>query len=158
MGKRRGNNEGSIYQRKDGLWAGQIQIGFNPKGTRKFVTYYGSTRRDLAIKIQNSLSDINRETFVEPSKILFEDWLWEWMKTFKQNTVSDSTYARYVSLINCHILPDLGRMKLQDIKNIHIQRLYNKLAEDRLSGSAIKHIHTVFRQSFEQAIKPRICS
>ena len=40
----RGRNEGSVYQRKDGKWMGQVQIGFKPDGSRKFMTKSGKTR------------------------------------------------------------------------------------------------------------------
>ena len=34
---RRGNGEGSIYQRKDGLWISQIVVGLKPNGKRQTV-------------------------------------------------------------------------------------------------------------------------
>lgn len=151
MGKR-GKNEGSIYQRKDGRWVAQMQIGWTPNGNRRFVTYYGKTRREVATKLENSLSEVNKRIFIEPSKITYEEWLWTWMETYKRTTVSESTYARYISLIHNHILPNLSKIKLQDIKPMHIQKIYNICVDKNLSGSAIKHIHTVFKQSLEQAI------
>ena len=30
---RRGNNEGSIYQRSDGLWTGMATVGYDENGT-----------------------------------------------------------------------------------------------------------------------------
>lgn len=151
MGKR-GKNEGSIYQRKDGRWVALMQIGWTPNGNRRFVTYYGKTRREVATKLENSLSEVNKRIFIEPSKITYEEWLWTWMETYKRTTVSESTYARYISLIHNHILPNLSKIKLQDIKPMHIQKVYNICVDKNLSGSAIKHIHTVFKQSLEQAI------
>ena len=53
---RRGKNEGSIFQRKDGRWVGQIQIGHHPDGRRKFVSYYGKTRREVARKLEDSVA------------------------------------------------------------------------------------------------------
>ncbi|WP_237738174.1 MULTISPECIES: hypothetical protein [unclassified Caldicellulosiruptor] len=42
--KKRGNNEGSIYRRKDGLWCGQITIGRDENGRQKRQYFYGKTR------------------------------------------------------------------------------------------------------------------
>ena len=48
---RRGNNEGSIYQRKkDGRWAGVITL---PDGKRRY--YYGKKREEVAAKINEAL-------------------------------------------------------------------------------------------------------
>lgn len=155
---RRGKNEGSIFQRKDGRWVGQIQIGHYPDGRRKFVTYYGKTRREVARKLEDSIASFNHHTFIEPSRITFEEWVWCWMKNFKSRSVSESTYARYFSLINNYISPQIGYMKLQDIRSIHVQAVYNYCVDKHLSGSCIKHIHTVFKQSLDQAINQNLIS
>jgi hypothetical protein len=49
MAKRRGNNEGSIYRRKDGYWVGQYRIQ-TAKGTKtRYI--YGKTRAVVAEKL-----------------------------------------------------------------------------------------------------------
>nr|WP_228369880.1 hypothetical protein [Caldicellulosiruptor saccharolyticus] len=42
--KKKGNNEGSIYRRKDGLWCDQITIGRDENGRQKRQYFYGKTR------------------------------------------------------------------------------------------------------------------
>ena len=51
---RRGNNEGSIYQRKDGKWCGQVLIGYNDRGKPTRKTFYGKTRADVAKKVNEA--------------------------------------------------------------------------------------------------------
>jgi len=41
---RRGNNEGSIYQRKDGWWVGQVLYGYKPDGKPNRKAVLGRTR------------------------------------------------------------------------------------------------------------------
>ena len=56
MAKKRGNNEGSITRRKDGLWMAQVTIGRDPAtGTLKRATFYGKTRQDVADKLTKAL-------------------------------------------------------------------------------------------------------
>lgn len=148
----RGHNEGSIYKRKDGRWVGQVQTGFKPDGKRKFTCFYGKTRKEVADKIASTTNDISKNLFVEPSKITLEDWLWGWMLKYKKDYVRTSTYVRYNSLIKLHIVPEIGMIKLKDLRSSHIQQVYNNCVKKDLSVSAIKHIHTVFNQSLEQAI------
>lgn len=40
MGSKRGNGEGSIYQRKDGLWIGAISIGRDTKWKNKKKDFF----------------------------------------------------------------------------------------------------------------------
>ena len=56
---RRGNNEGSIYQRKDGRWCAQITVGYRENGKAIFKYAYGSTRQEVAKK----LTEFTHEVF-----------------------------------------------------------------------------------------------
>jgi integrase len=56
---KRGQNEGSIFQRKDGRWVTQVNLGWvNGKRTRK--SYYGETRKEVQEQLTRALSDIQR--------------------------------------------------------------------------------------------------
>ena len=53
MGKnRRGKGEGTIYQRQDGTWSGQVTVGRDPiSGRQQRVTVYGATEKEVQEKI-----------------------------------------------------------------------------------------------------------
>jgi hypothetical protein len=49
MAKKRGNNEGTIFKRKDGRWQGAVIIGTDPKtGQPKKKYFYGKGKRMLS--------------------------------------------------------------------------------------------------------------
>jgi integrase len=57
MAKKRGHGEGSISQRKDGRWMGQITSGVDPvTGKQKRQTFYGKTRKEVADKVREALN------------------------------------------------------------------------------------------------------
>ena len=49
--KRRGNGEGSIYQRGDGKWCDSIVVGHDANGRMKRRTVYGKNKRDVQEKL-----------------------------------------------------------------------------------------------------------
>ena len=58
MARKRGNNEGSITKRKDGLWQAAITIGRDPAtGKPKRATFYAKTRKDAADKLAKAPRD-----------------------------------------------------------------------------------------------------
>ena len=154
----RGHNEGSCYQRKDGKWMGQIQIGFKPNGTRKFITKTARTKQEISNWLAETRNDILKNTFIEPSNITVEQYLWNWMVTYKYKNVSASTYTRYINFMKIHIVPEVGNIKLCDLRTIHIQKLYNHLQDMGMSYSALKHVHTVFNQSLDCAVRENMIS
>src|SRR5437773_1400601 len=85
MAKKRGNNEGSITRRKDGLWMAQVTLGRDPQtGKLKRATFYGKTRQEVADKLTKALREKQQGTFVTPHKttlgVWLDIWLWEYKK------------------------------------------------------------------------------
>ena len=61
MAKKRGNNEGSISRRKDGLWQAALTVGRNPKtGKIKRAYFYGKTRKEVHDKLTKAKHDGRR--------------------------------------------------------------------------------------------------
>ncbi len=55
MPKKRGSGEGSVYRRKDGLWAGQYVIK-TPDGTKiKYI--YSKSREEVAAKLAKAMAE-----------------------------------------------------------------------------------------------------
>ena len=149
---KRGRHEGSIYKLPNGYWRGQVQIGFKEDGSRKFITKNSKSRKEIADWLLEKQKDVNANTFIEPNSILVEDYLWNWMNLYKKNTVSPNTYTRYIVMMRIHVAPAMKKIKLQDLRPIHIQKLYNDLFEEGMSYSARKHIHTLFNQALQCAV------
>jgi integrase len=56
---KRGQNEGSIFQRKDGRWVALLNLGW-VDGKRARKSYYGETRREVQERLTKALCDIQR--------------------------------------------------------------------------------------------------
>lgn len=155
MGKRRGNNEGSITKRKDGRWMGRVTIGRNPDGSLKRIAFYGKTRAEVQNKITKALHDSMTGTFTEPNKITLGQWLLNWLEVYqKPPRVTPSTYAMRGILIKNHILPNLGNIQLQKLRPSAIQTLYTeKLEKENLSTQTVRHIHNILFGALKQAQK-----
>lgn len=75
MAKKKGNGEGTIYKRKDGLWAGQITVGKNPETGKPIrPTFYGKTRKEVSDQITEALSKVIKKSFINPNKTTLKEW------------------------------------------------------------------------------------
>jgi integrase len=168
LAKKRGHGEGSISQRKDGRWMGQITLGINPATKKaKRLTFYGKTRKEVQEKIREALNQKDKGMLSEPSKLTLQEWLKTWLEDYKQRELKESTWESYKSLIEDYINPDLGMVKLSKLRTNDIQRFYNeKLTNGRkrnvkkdgeeitgLSTRTVKYIHTVLSGALKQAVK-----
>ena len=89
---RRGNNEGSIYQRKsDGLWVGSVTTGYKTDGKPIRKTVYGKTRQDVAKKVTALSGDVFEKGYTTVSareERNFQVLMQEWFDLFNAPNIS----------------------------------------------------------------------
>ena len=96
MAKKRGNNEGSITRRKDGLWMAQITIGRDPEtGKPKRATFYAKTRQAAAEQLAKALRENQQGIFVAPHKLTLGAWLDTWLQEYKKPKLRPITFDSY---------------------------------------------------------------
>lgn len=157
--KCRSNGEGSIRQRKDGRYEARVTTGFDPKTGKPIRrSIYGRTKKEVRQQMTTILHELDSGTYQEPDGITLAAWLNEWLTTFCKNKVKPLSYQAYEGLIRNHISPAIGKMKLQDVKGIHIQRLYNQMSDSGFSAKTIKNVAIVLHRAFDVAKKQALVS
>src|SRR5215211_6151341 len=123
--KRRGNGEGSIYQRKDGLWVGQYKVQ-TPNGTKtKYI--YSKNRKDAAAKLAKAIAERDSGIVFDSESLNLSDYLDRWLKSV-ESTLRPGAFRRYEEASRIYIKPYLGSKKLNRINTLQLQSLYaNKL-------------------------------
>ncbi len=99
---------------------------------------------------------------IEKNNIKMQDWLDEWMKTYKIADLCDSTYDSYQGYINSTINPRIGCIKVQELVSQDIQEFYAHMQKPKehgglgLSGATIRKIKNIISGALKQAIANRI--
>ena len=120
---RRGNNEGSIFQRSDGLWCGSVTTGYGADGKPVRKTVYSKTRQDVAQKVATLTVDVFKNGYAKVTTVTdrnFELLCWEWFSLFVAPKLASVTVESRRRLMKNHIFPTFGKM---DIANIDLKRL-----------------------------------
>jgi integrase len=147
MGKR-ANGEGTVYQRKDGRWVASITL---ENGKRKSI--YCQTQQE-AIKVARKVNhEKDQGMLISSEDQTLSTFLTTWLQDTAQPRLRDRTYLRYRELIELHVLPMLGKVKLQKLSPQHLQRLYNQKREEGYAPQTIKHIHRVLHRALNDALK-----
>lgn len=153
MSKKRGAGEGSITQRKDGMWQGAVTVGRNKNGTQKRKYFYGKTRAEVSKKITTAIKDLQEGTFIDSSAdTTVEQWLTHWLWTYKKNELKQTTFEQYETLFRIHLYPKIGTVKLTDLEPDKLQTVYNDMTQNGLSPKTIRTLNTVLHAGLKQAI------
>lgn len=150
MAKKRGNGEGTIYQRPDGTWCTQITVYVD--GKRKRPTLYGKTRKEVADKLNKALSDRDGGLSFDANNLKLGDYMQRWLEDSKQGSVKPVTYRGYERMVRNHLVPTLGRIKLKALTPTHLRGLYRQKIDAGLSARTVGYVHATVHNALEQAV------
>ena len=119
--KLRGHGEGSVYKRKDGRWAASMTLEDH---SRKY--FYGETRKEAYEKLQKALHEQKQGTLLVGPQQTMKDYLEYWLEEVHKSKLRIGTYRSYRGVLNCHLIPGLGHIRLQKLTPQHVQSLYSK--------------------------------
>ena len=138
---RKGEN---IYKRKDGRWEGRYIVGRKPNGGARYASVYGRGY----LEVKEKLEKRKRERFKAlPTCSLTVRTLLEMWLSLRQTEIKESSRQRYVMLIERHILPRLGMIRVNcltaEILSDYIRDLLKQGRVDGRGGLAEKTVYDI---------------
>jgi integrase len=131
-----------------------VTVGVNPgTGAPDRKSVYGKTQAEVRKKMTAIQKAVDSGTYQAPDKTTVGEWLDEWMKTFCAVKVKPLTYSSYEGAIKNHIKPAIGALRLQAVKGVHIQKLYNSMTAAGLSVKTVKNVSAILHKAFSVAMK-----
>jgi integrase len=128
--------------------------GRSEDGQRK---RYQETFRGTREQAEDRLADLVRDQrggrWTEPSCQPLAAYLKEWLETAAQPRVSGRTLENYREILERYAIPELGKLPLNRIGPMAIQKLYRKHQD---KPSSVRTLHVVLHQAFTQAVRWRI--
>lgn len=154
---KRGQGEGSITQRADGLWEAKISLGYaagaDGKTRRVRKSFYGRTRKEVADKLAKALRDHQEGLPVAVERQTVGQFLDRWLADVAKPSIRPKTYRSYSLIVRLHLAPALGRHQLAKLSPQHVQTMMNDKLAAGLSPRTVHHIRAVLRQALGQALK-----
>ena len=146
---RRRNGDGNTYRHKNG-WRTVI----SHKGHT--VTAMGRSEQEsrrLAKEKIKALPIYDGSLVPAAAKLTTGEYLTNWITKKHKTSIAATTYRRYASLINIHIIPALGTIKLQAVTKNHINALMLQMREKGQSARSQQQARAVLSAAFESAME-----
>ena len=149
-----GNGEGSIYpHKKNGKKVGYrgaywVHTAEGPK--RRYVS--GKTREEVHDKLIEALGSRAQGLVFDAGSLTIGEYLTRWLEDSVRGTVRVSTYEVHRHMIQPHIVPALGRLKLKDLNPAHVRALYREKLDSGLSAATVRKMHSILRKALKQAV------
>ena len=139
-------------------WEARYTTGYDPGTGRQIQrSITGKTQKEVSQKLKAATAAIDAGTYTEPCKMTVSQWLDIWQTDYLKG-VKPYTVASYTAIINNHIKPSLGAIKLDALNAHTVQRFYNALSEPNksrkaLSPKTVKNVHGVLHKAIQQAMR-----
>ena len=149
---KRGNREGSIFQRADGRWCGQIPLPGDSRAKRRRKSIYGRTREEVRRKMLEAQNTLQNGYELPAERMTVADFIPVWLGNV-QASIRFKTLETYESVLRSHVVPHVGTVPLARLNPTHVQRMYNQLLDEGLSASSVAKLHTVLHNMLGKAVR-----
>ena len=139
---RKGEN---IYKRKDGRWEARYIKEYTAEGKRKYGYCYGKTYHEAKEKLAEAKTALYLGAPMpdRSGNACFSFYCEEWLHLIRDK-VKESTYTKYVSMIENHICPKLGKTQIRSMSSALIARFSHELLTEKgLAPKTVRDILTL---------------
>lgn len=121
----------------------------------KKISAYGKTEREAYMKLSRKIEEEKHKEEALKGDISVDEWFDTWLETYKEPTgLTAKSLLMYKQKYTNHIEPYIGKMKLKDVKDIHLQKILNEQAG--MSASHVSKVRLVLKELFKRARQSRL--
>ena len=170
MAKRRANGEGNLRKRKDGRWEGRYTAGRDPEtGKAIYKNVLGKTQAEAKAKLKQAIEQAKGLDAAKVGRYTVGQWMEVWFEHYAKVKVRPSSHQTYRGYIENHIKPNIGKIPLEKLTSLELQKLYKKLLEKGrverieskgqskgLSPKTVRNIHQIIASAMKLAKEQRL--
>ena len=170
MAKRRANGEGNLRKRKDGRWEGRYTAGRDPDtGKAIYKNVLGKTQAEARAKLKAAIEEAKGLDAAKAGRYTVGQWMEVWFEHYAKVKVRPSSHQTYRGYIDNHIKPNIGKIPLEKLTSLELQKFYKKLLTngrvDRLesrhqakglSPKTVRNIHQIISSAMSLAKEQKL--
>lgn len=153
MGRRRGNNEGTVFQDKEGVWWAQLP----PDDQGKRPKRRAATQREAQEKLRELVRQREKGVNLTAKQPTVEEFLQVWLDEVIKPQRKPRTHEMYAQYVRLYINPHLGAIKLNKLTSARIQSWINEL-ERKIAAQTALNAYQRLNTGLEVAVRWRYLS
>lgn len=148
--RRRTKGAGSVYEKRPGLWGGTVELPRDPKtGARRRKWIYGTSEIDVKDKMKR----FDRTAEASSSdRTRVDAFLREWITDTIKPSMRPATAASYESVVEAHVIPAIGALRVAQLTPASVSRLYADLRDDGAGTRTLQKVHAVLHRAMSSAV------
>lgn len=154
-GKRAPNGASSIYYSEyDQKWHGRVTVGVKDDGSPDRRHVKRSTEAEVIDEVRKLESEREQGTVRKPGRAwTVEKWLTHWVENIAAPTVRYNALKGYRAVVYTHLIPGVGKHRIDKIEPEHFERLYAKIIASGKKPATAHQVHRAARTAFGEAYR-----
>ena len=161
MTKRRGRNEGTIFEERPGRWVALISLAYkivNGKRRRIRKKFVARSRSAVQKKLIEALHAQQTGGIVPMQHESLGAYLKRFPEILRARGRAETTIDSYTWIIAKHIVPELGTIPLTKLTPVDLNEFMQRKIEAGLSVRTVQYCHSVIRSALSKALKDGLVS
>lgn len=152
---RRAHGAGALYQRKDGMWIGAVDVGWKPDGSRDRRQVSSKSKARAKEKLDELRSKVQTGHTPPARSMTVKAWLDQWLDNLRVAPMTERSYRETSRL---YLVPQLGRRRVDQLAPQHVRDMLKwvERATDKgglgLSAHTAHRAHRVLRIALNAAV------
>nr|WP_237549614.1 site-specific integrase [Streptomyces sp. SID1034] len=93
-------------------------------------------------------------TAQQPGKLwTVEKWLWHWVENIAKEVVSENTYDGYEVAVRVHLVPGIGKHRIDRLEPEHLESLYRRMKANGSKPATAHQAHRTARTALGEAVR-----
>jgi hypothetical protein len=153
MAGRASNGESTIYKGADGRWHGYVSVGYKLNGhlDRRHVS--AKARAAVVEKVRALELRRSTGTVSTVSTPTVAEWLEHWLTNVAPRRVRQRTLEGYETIVRRHLIPGIGRHRIDRLQAEHLDQLYTALLDAGYSPASVLRFHRVLSRALHVAMQ-----
>ncbi|VEI04156.1 site-specific tyrosine recombinase XerC [Acidipropionibacterium jensenii] len=142
--RRRPQGTGSVYQRGDGKWVAQIDVGWTEHGRRRYARHTCRTKKEAQVELKKMISDRDKGVTTIDPRTTVKTWCDQWLETC-QHRLSPASAAKYGACVRKWIIPTIGRKHLSQLTTRDLDKLTTAITDAGESPTTASNAASILR-------------
>jgi len=124
----------TVFKRR-GKWVAEVSTGdYTKTGKPRRTRRVAATKADAQRLERELLAQRDRDIPIPRADLTVTDFLQHWIEHIKQTDLAPRTKESYSQIVRDHLLPHVGKHRLVDLHQMHVNRLVKQLDHNGLSA------------------------
>ncbi|WP_324716435.1 site-specific integrase [Carboxydochorda subterranea] len=149
----------SITRLSDGRFRVRVYLGYekDAKGRerRKLIDRICANEKEAKRLEAQLREELRRQEYVPPTRLTVAGFLDEWLEKSAKPSVKRRTYERYKQLVEKHLKPHLGALRLEKLEPRHVDGMLADLS-GKIADRTRLHVYRCLHRAMEVAVRWRL--